>query len=351
MPNHSISTEMKLLIIILCTSVAALAQPPATQPEQSRPALKIASATISSFRADVGGRSTPFYFQNDARRPYRDNANGYYPGDLSYVGEPPQLECRKNAGDRSTIIDLGDKTWDQIGALPAQQRSWSFKAPVFAGHAYLIHINDVTAADFWAIVRVVDKVHEDRCAIEWVCLNQSERRPVPSIQQSAQEHLAALLDHQDDNVDPSLVLGAPRIVLQLRSGAGGGNPNRINMLGDTSVYVDRVSDQPLSFDAAPQMNDRVVAYFSGGRVPDGKCLVIRKVTFRGTAKGDSNGHGEFVVHLGRVDIIRRKNTEQIPETKWEGRIEVRHGEEAGVYVEVANSSAADVLVEGELVDR
>jgi hypothetical protein len=58
------------------------------------------------------------------------------------------------------------------------------------------------------------------------------------------------------------------------------------MLGNRSVYVDRVSDRPLSFDAAPQMNNRTVAYRSGGRVAEGKCLVIRKVTFHGTARSE-----------------------------------------------------------------
>ena len=44
-----------------------------------------------------------------------------------------------------------------------------------------------------------------------------------------------------------------QVLLQLRAGAGGGNPNRIDMNGSTSIYVDRFSTDPLSFDVPVTM--------------------------------------------------------------------------------------------------
>jgi len=53
---------------------------------------------------------------------------------------------------------------------------------------------------------------------------------------------------------------------------------------------------------------------------------------------------------GKLEIVNKRNVSEIAQTKWEGRIGIRHGEESQVYVEVANSSSADVLMERELVD-
>jgi hypothetical protein len=334
---------MKLFFLLLfCTVPIVFSQAHAAA---SAP-LKIASATVLARGAHYNETGSRFRFQDDVR--LATDAQGQA-GDLIFDGKPSTFRCQKHTADRSTIVDLGEKTWTQIDSLPPQSRAKTSTVPAIAGHVYLIHIDD-RDADFWAMIRTVKVVDQDRCDLEWVRLDQSKPAPAPKISADAQVQLAALLNKQDENVDGALLLQVPRIVLQVRSGADGGNPNRIDMLGHTTVYVDSVSPIPLKFDVAPKMNDRAIAYFDAGQVPPGKCLIIRSITYHGTAKGDTNGHGQLVVHAGKVEIVSKTNVPEIAQAKWEGQIEIRHGQESQVYLEVANSSSADVLMEGEIVD-
>ncbi len=163
--------------------------------------------------------------------------------------------------------------------------------------------------------------------------------------------LGNLLAGQDNNVDPSLLLQSPFVRLQLRKGAEGGNLNRIDMTGQTSIYVRRVSAGPLVVDNAPDMREQGVGYFQGGRIPAGKCFVITSIRYRGYAAGDSNGHGAFLIHAGIkvVENVRQKPV--IAEKLWTGEIIVRPGEENSVYLEVANSSGGEAAFNGELRDE
>jgi len=336
---------MKLqFVFALCLAMSGCSQSP-NRGDMSATRLKIASGVLFSVRAFPDKYGNAFYFDDEVR-PSRLNRNN--PGDLTFDPMTGKLSCRKDTEDFSTILDLGEKSWNRIDGLPAQRPSETHAVPAVAGHAYLVRIND-GKADFWAIVRVVRIVPNERCDIEWVRIDTSEHLAKPTISLSTQERLAGLLNGQDANIDPSFMLRSPKVLLQIRAGAGGGNPNRIDMLGRSTAYVDQISSTPLTFDAAPTMQERSVAYVSGGHVPAGKCFVIKKITFRGSANGDSNGHGEFIVHAGHTEIAKERGVPVIPGGKWEGHIEIRPGEEGLVYVEVANSSMANVVIEGELI--
>jgi hypothetical protein len=337
---------MKAVFILLFGVATTFAQatPPSTQ--ATALPLKMASATVLAWSSHNNEAGARFKFQSDLRQGVDVDGRS---GDLRFDGKPATFCCQKHTMDRSSMVDLGEKTWAQIDSLPAQLRENASRVPAITGHVYLIHIDD-TDVDFWALVRAVKVVDEDHCDLEWVRLDQSKLTPAPQISAEAQAKLASLLTRQDDNTDGSYLLKTPRIVLQLRSGADGGNPNRIDMAGHTTAYVDSVSTTALKFDTAPKMDDRSVAYFDGGQVPRGKCLIIRSITYSGTAKGDTNGPGQLIVHVGKIEIVNKRDVPEIGKTKWEGRVEIRHGQESLVYLEVANSSSADVLMEGDLVD-
>lgn len=142
------------------------------------------------------------------------------------------------------------------------------------------------------------------------------------------------------------VLEQPWLVLQVRAGAGGGNPNRVTMLGRGSPYLKKMSIGPIDLTPPVGMREDAVGYTTGGRIPQGKILVLKRATWRAIAAGDSNGHGDALLQLGSEEIFRIHETAEEQQGTWTGEIEIRPGEEASVYLEVENSSLAEVILEG-----
>ncbi|MFI5402300.1 MAG: hypothetical protein ACHQ1G_05135 [Planctomycetota bacterium] len=144
----------------------------------------------------------------------------------------------------------------------------------------------------------------------------------------------------------SYLLEQPWLVLQVRAGAGGGNPNRVTMLGRGSIYLKKLSKGPIDLETPVGMDEDAVGYTTAGRIPRDKVFVVKKATWRARAKGDSNGHGEARLQIGTEEIFKFRDTADLQEGTWTGEIEIRPGEEATVYLEVANSSLAEVILEG-----
>ena len=139
------------------------------------------------------------------------------------------------------------------------------------------------------------------------------------------------------------------VVLEVRSGAVGGNPVNVSP-GRVSRFVRQESATPLSFDVPPDINERPSAYTKGGPIPTGKLFAIESIRYRGTSAGDSNGHGEFRVSVGGEVIVRSGETDDVTEGDWNGRIEVRSGREDTIQLEVSNSSSGRVEFIGVLED-
>ena len=146
-------------------------------------------------------------------------------------------------------------------------------------------------------------------------------------------------------------LQQPEVLLQIRSGAGGGNPNRIDMAGRTSVYVDKSMKSEIVFNPSVDIDEPSQAFFRGGFIPQDKIFVVKKVEFVGVAKGDSNGHGEFKVKLGRQEIAKLYDDPKAATNVWHGEFEVSPGQEDSVMIEVANSSAGQAKFTGEFKTR
>lgn len=141
-------------------------------------------------------------------------------------------------------------------------------------------------------------------------------------------------------------LAAPEAHFQLRAGAGGGNPNRIDLVGRTSLYVDHVRDGLLDLHTPIEINDPSEAYVLGGRIPEGERFIVTRVGYAGSTKGDSNGSGYLKIRVGGKLLCDREKESEPFEDAWDGEITLLSGEESRTYVEVGNSSWADVWIEG-----
>lgn len=142
------------------------------------------------------------------------------------------------------------------------------------------------------------------------------------------------------------LLEKPKAQLQARAGAVNGNPVRVTLLGKGTPYVRSLHPSPINTERTPSMQEESVGFTGGGRVPAGKVWVITRVTYQGTAAGDSNGPGGFRVSAGGQEIVRIGREEGSANGTWEGRIEIRPGEEASVFVEIRNSSTGSATFEG-----
>ena len=145
---------------------------------------------------------------------------------------------------------------------------------------------------------------------------------------------------------PPSELTRPRIVLQARTGARGGNPNRIDMLGKKNAYVERIEALPLDLTTPPLIRDPSLVYCEGGRVPAGQTFVITRATWSGTTKGDSNGPGGLKLVIAGKEITLEPESDEPVLGAWNGHLVVRPGEESETYLEIRNSSMADVLLTG-----
>lgn len=136
--------------------------------------------------------------------------------------------------------------------------------------------------------------------------------------------------------------------LQVRAGAGGGNPNRIDMRGRTSGYVDHMRDGPLDFSEEVNMRTPSEAFFVGGAVPLDKVFVVTSVEYTATAKGDGNGSGYVKLVVGGRTVLDLATGAEPAEGVWQGRLILRPDEETRTYLEVGNSSTADIVLRGRL---
>jgi RNA polymerase sigma factor (sigma-70 family) len=139
---------------------------------------------------------------------------------------------------------------------------------------------------------------------------------------------------------------APRAVLQARAGARGGNPSTVDLRGKTSIYVNRVALAPLDVTTPPGIQEESLVYLEGGHVPAGQVFVVTRAQWQGSAAGDSNGHGEVKLVVAGEELVDEVDVAQPFSGTWAGALRVVAGEESRTYLEIANSSMADVLLTG-----
>ena len=258
--------------------------------------------------------------------------------------------------DRSTIVDLGDKQFDEIEKLPSLP-PWTNRRTypkAIAGHVYLIHTLD-SDSDYMSLIRVID-VKPASIKMEWL-----HWIPIPlgeqlKLKEETKERLALLfeqskLDHKGaehkrigDLKDPT------NIILQIRTGAQGGHHSVLNLRREADGRYMKESDTELDFRTPPSKRDKPVSYSNGGYIPDGKALVVSAIDVFADARGDSNGHGEAILAVDNQELFKIGDKSG-PFRQWfEGILVIESGDEPKVGIEVANSSAMDVRLKGKLID-
>ncbi len=264
--------------------------------------------------------------------------------DLEY-GRGDTFTLNFNGGNDSVIRDMGAVNFNDVKATPAIGNAGEAKAA--NKHVYLmaIHCSDY---DMWAKMQILEMQAGQWIIFRWERLNDTAQ--ITGTRSGLRwdgRYYADNRGHPDDRATRAMKTGI--VKLQLRAGAGGGNPNQISMAGDSSIYVDKVQWTPIAMTKTIDSNDESTAYYSGGFVPKGKVWLVNKVTYNGLAKGDSNGRGEFILRIAGW-LIAHESQSPYPfnGTSWV-HIVVHPGQERYVYAEVANSSECNVTIEGQLL--
>ena len=266
------------------------------------------------------------------------------------------LRVCTQADDRSTIVDIGVKEFDEIEKLPSLP-TWTDRqvAPkAIAGHVYLIHTLD-SDSDYMSLIRVID-VKPDSMKMEWLHWIPAPLGERFKPKGETNERLALLIEESKiawefaerkrigDLKDPT------NIILQIRTGAQGGNPSTINLRREVNGYEMRELDTEVDFRTPPSGRDQPASYSNGGYIPDGKALVVSAIDVFADARGDSNGHGAAVLTVNNQQLFEIYNKSG-PFRQWfEGVLVLESGDEPMAKILVANSSAMDVRFKGKLID-
>jgi hypothetical protein len=155
-----------------------------------------------------------------------------------------------------------------------------------------------------------------------------------------QEQLAAQSVH---------ALKQPSVRLQLRGGAGGGNPRHIDLAGETNGRVDERSQQPIDVVTPATINEPCVGWSDGGSIPIGSTFAITRIDYSGGNRGDGNGPGGFRVVVNDKAIVDIEPSDPAIRGTWTRRLVVPNGAEGRTYFEILNSSWGEVQITGEFV--
>ena len=253
--------------------------------------------------------------------------------------------------DRSAILDLGAMEPREFGTyvVGEPQQELPEKARVVAGHAYFVGTRD-SETELATVVFVRSHVRGDTCTFDWYTTDGTGRAQGsladPKHGQPWIAQLAALRAWQLQS--GAAVLTKPEVLLQLRGGAGGGNPRRLDMTGGEH-RVDEVRKEPLDLAAPIEVRERCTGYVVGGLVPQGQSFVVTRIDYHGGNPGDSNGSGAFCIVVGGEKVVDLPPSEQPIRGTWTGRAVVANGQEAQTWFEIANSSWGEVRLQGEFV--
>lgn len=263
--------------------------------------------------------------------------------------------------DRSLLVDLGPVsltalTQAPIGDLAKLVRDAAAKRPskgkrshdegveVQLGHSFFLWTND-TDSDLATLFEVVEHTPGDTCVLEWYSTEDGSWARGSLHSPRGVRTLAELATALRDVAQPDLTMREPKVTLQARTGAIGGNPCRVDVAGTASAYIRDESETPLAL-TPPDQRDDPKSFTRGGTVPAGMKFVITRATWWGAASGDGNGSGRLRAQIGDVELVNVAKTDGIVRGDWTGRVEIVTDEEDRVFLEVSNSSYGELVLEG-----
>jgi hypothetical protein len=262
--------------------------------------------------------------------------------------------------DSSRIVDLGATSIEAVALRDAEQLANDLRAalleqelagtadhlPVRVGHTYFVWTLD-SDSDVASLFEVVHDEPGERCVLEW-CSTADGRIARGSLSDSSPcRSLARTLAAMRSAARGLRSMTEPRVVLQLRSGAVGGNPLTIDLAGSLT-RVDARSRTPLDVTSPVTIDERPISFSTGGFVPEGRRFIVTRAAWCGSAAGDSNGDGELVVQIGDLELHRASDRPDFVRGEWTGRVAIAPGDEQRVFLGIRNSSAGELVLEGEL---
>lgn len=280
------------------------------------------------------------------------------------VRDDPDLTITRNQWDlmlaqgefdtfdpRSVIVDLGALEPEAFGGITLPTVLIARRCRVQAGHAYFVGTNDDDTTLATVLFVREHEIHR-KCRFDWFTTDGTGRWQGSLLDPGKGKPWAEVLVElygamrQAQNVRP---LVRPSVRWQLRGGAGGGNPRRIDLAGVAGTYVDRRSEQPIDVTTPPASEERCSAWSDGGTVPVGSVFVITRIDYAGGARGDHNGDGAFRIVVDDKELVRFETSPAPIAGTWTGRLTVANGAEGNTWFEIANSSWGEVRLHGEFV--
>lgn len=295
----------------------------------------------------------------------RDDALGVVRNDWDLGFNHDRFEVRMVVDDESLIVDLGERPIESLAsaALPELEplvseaalqpdrrgeKLGADTADVRLGHTYFVWTRD-SESDLVSAFEVIDFAAGSHLLLDWYSTTDG-RRAKGSFHDLSRERslMATLVALRDAARRPfELQAGPARIVLQLRNGDGG-NPVRLDV-GRGSSYVKRFVAEPLDLQSMPTRHERGNAHYQGGAIPRGAVFVASAARVRGRTLGDSRSAGEVRAVLAGQTIFRSEGPDDRIDFLWNGRVEIRAGEEHQTHLIVRNASQGELALEGELL--
>ncbi len=351
------ATPLTLAAVAPAEESRALEPAPAEEREAAPPAT-VASGLIQNASSTERERAVPpavlldqAYYDDYERATFslehglRDDPGlAVTRNDWDVLFESDRLHAQTVVDDQSLLADLGARSLEALDgiALPAKVVE---SVAVRKGHAYFLWSrDDDTDLACLLLVRAHDRGLS--CELDWYATDGTGRAQGSLREDGEGEPLVGLLERlRQEACGRQGFLSEPRVLLQARVGAGGGNPNRVHMNGGL-CYVRELSREPLDLSTPIEMDETSRAFFEGGWIPDGVLFHVQRVTWRGLARGDSNGRGWFAVVVGGQKLVACETTAEPIEGSWTGDIVLAHGEEQTTYLGVANSSLGEAHLQG-----
>ncbi|MBK9386337.1 MAG: sigma-70 family RNA polymerase sigma factor [Planctomycetes bacterium] len=312
-------------------------------------------------------RAYSFEYGASAKRSPKKTRN-----DWDVLLELDRLRACSVTDDQSLIVDLGAMELVELCQRPldalqrristaaasryaegAEERPRPFEMQTIElGHTYFVWTLD-TDTDLASLCTVVEHEPGNRCVLDWYSTEDGRlaRGSVASPRGSQSLTsialaLRAAARAEFDRIWHLRDLVEPRVVLQARVGAIGGNDCRIDLASRQLGRFRRCSSEPLDLRTPIAIQEEAIAYRQGGRIPKGMKFVVTNITWSGEARGDSNGTGAFRIQLGEFEIVDAKPSHRPISGTWKGRVELLPGQESEAYFEVSNSSMGEVVFSG-----
>jgi hypothetical protein len=247
-------------------------------------------------------------------------------GDSTQVSDAAKdLRLAGGLFEARAIADLGESA--SLGEAPPNARAArpSVVAPALPGHVYLVRVGD---PDRIVALRVTELTKSGDLTFDWSA--------------ACVAHVAAPQFRTD-----AMLLESVDLVLQARIGSQVGDRFRVTLEDPSKWMRVKASDKPLDFASPIDPNAEAVGFMKPGGIPAGQALLVEGVDIYATAPGDTVGHGEVRMRIGRDDVLQIRDFRMTGLQWFSGLGVAFSGHE--VLLELGNSSAADVRIHGRLV--